>query len=436
MGKHSVESGDNLWDLAGGNSARYEMLIECNCQHPNIKNREREDPHFGWLDIGECIEIPWRQEHDPDCILEAMLSALGITNGDDPVDKACLCRKCALYLKVIDFYTEEPIANASVSISPGPNDGKTDNEGRIVFAQLVDRDYAIEIKATDYNTEIRTVPSHCVGKKRELTVPLYQEKPCNELFTEYVQSHGLTQAPKDPRTYGKWGTLTRQDFSKDQFSEAVQNQYNFGSGDYVVDPELWEMHEAIDIGQQIRDSITNGGGMSHWYKQASAQKNRPISFVWADDNEDDKIRRRGFNLDPDEAIDTMAWQFGRVAATIKEGIIVVCEDGSYFAKGRLVYESDTFSWESDGDGFWHNVGIFILGNNWNDPRVGSWQHGSITSEMSLNDPSIKKFEAFVFDASPGESYVQWRVNSKSYTDGNMPVHYARDYYFCTHGTKP
>lgn len=103
MGKYCVKPNDSLWVLAGGDSAKYEMLIECNCQHPNIKNRKRDDPYFGWLDTGECIEIPWKQDDDLGCILQEALAALDIYNGDGSVDKPCSCRECALHLQLIDL---------------------------------------------------------------------------------------------------------------------------------------------------------------------------------------------------------------------------------------------------------------------------------------------------------------------------------------------
>ena len=427
MGKYCVKSGDSLSRLAGGDYEKLEMLIECNCQHPNIKNRKRADKYFGWLDIGECIEIPWKKNDDPECTL----SPLKINNGDEPVDKPCPCRKCTLYLKVIDLYTNDPIVSASVTISPGPKSGNTDTGGRVLFEQLVDRDYSIKIEAADCKTETVTQPSHCDGDKKEVTISIYKDKPCHELFEDYRQSKGLTQAPNDSRTYGKWCELTRNDKSAHQVTEAVQNQYNFGSGAYVADPHQWQMEESIDIGEQINMSINNAGGMSICYNEASKKKKHPISFIWNDSNRPDNIRRHGFNLDPYEAINTRAWQFGRVAATIKEGIIVVCDDGSYFVKGRLVYESDTFSWATDGDGFWHNIGIRIIGNNWNAEGFGNWRHSTITSAAYLNDHSINEFDSSL-DPPPGP-YVKWHKHSNSYPNGEMPVHYARDYYFCTYG---
>ncbi len=267
----------------------------------------------------------------------------------------------------------------------------------------------------------------------------HRESDCKQKFDNYIRTENLTQPRSGSSTYGKWGTLTRADVSEVQTSEAVQDQFNFGSGDYVVDPRIWEMEESVDIGEQINSSINNpAGGMSEWYQRAASNPCISLSFTWPDPGWNDGIRRHAFNSDASEAIKTKAWPFGRVSAIIAEGNIIVCEDDSYFVKGKLVYQSDTYSWIADGDSFFHNSGIRILGNNWNAPDSGNWEHGTITSQIYLEDSSIQGYSfprSIAYSLDSDKKYVQWHEPSSSYPDGEMPVHYAREYYFCTYGKK-
>ena len=55
--------GDSLSLIAGypttGWQDRLDQLIAANQDHPNIKNRTPDDPQYGWLEVGDVINIPW-----------------------------------------------------------------------------------------------------------------------------------------------------------------------------------------------------------------------------------------------------------------------------------------------------------------------------------------------------------------------------------------
>ena len=59
---HVVKRGESLSLIAGypsdGWRERLDELIAANQDHPNIKNRTPDDPRYGWLEIGDVINIP------------------------------------------------------------------------------------------------------------------------------------------------------------------------------------------------------------------------------------------------------------------------------------------------------------------------------------------------------------------------------------------
>jgi hypothetical protein len=63
MGTHIAGPGDALSLIAGypndGWRARLDQLIAANPDHPNIKNRTPDDPQYGWLEVGDVINVPW-----------------------------------------------------------------------------------------------------------------------------------------------------------------------------------------------------------------------------------------------------------------------------------------------------------------------------------------------------------------------------------------
>jgi hypothetical protein len=65
---HTAERGDSLSLIAGypkpGWQDRLAQLIAANPDLPNIKNRTPDDPRYGWLEIGDVINIPWKTGDD------------------------------------------------------------------------------------------------------------------------------------------------------------------------------------------------------------------------------------------------------------------------------------------------------------------------------------------------------------------------------------
>ena len=63
VGTYVARPGDSLSLIAGypngGWQERLDQLIVANPDHPNIKNRTPDDPQYGWLEIGDVINIPW-----------------------------------------------------------------------------------------------------------------------------------------------------------------------------------------------------------------------------------------------------------------------------------------------------------------------------------------------------------------------------------------
>ena len=69
MGTYVARPGDSLSLIAGypngGWQERLDQLIAANHDHPNIKNRAPDDPQYGWLEIGDVINIPWVTSRTP-----------------------------------------------------------------------------------------------------------------------------------------------------------------------------------------------------------------------------------------------------------------------------------------------------------------------------------------------------------------------------------
>src|SRR5262249_5699903 len=69
MGTYVARPGDSLSLMAGypnsGWDERLDQLIAANADLPNIRNRKPDDPQFGWLEIGDVINIPWTMSGTP-----------------------------------------------------------------------------------------------------------------------------------------------------------------------------------------------------------------------------------------------------------------------------------------------------------------------------------------------------------------------------------
>jgi hypothetical protein len=275
---------------------------------------------------------------------------------------------------------------------------------------------------------------------------------CLERFHEACNQNDATKHPSEKDTYFKWVSNNNTP-SKIQNAEAVQDQFNFGSGAYGADPEVFEFIVNMDIGKQIGDSMRDVGvkkkgdigAMHKAYNDALRQRGKPIDFVWLKEGEDKAIP---FGKNAFKNIKNKAWPFGRTSATLKKdtGKITVCDDGRYFVEGVLEFESDYYSWVADAQGNFiekaiKNEGFRTLGRNINSPGQGNWKHASPASEDFLGDtePSMGEHEWF---GKKSKGSVQWNKASEAYNKGNpaiddsygqMPINYTKDYHFYVFG---
>ena len=78
-----------------------------------------------------------------------------------------------LYGVVSDHETGEPIANASVVLSPGGKTKTTGTDGRYEFLDLDAAQYTITVQKTGYQTNRKTVTA-VASEKTEANIPLTQ----------------------------------------------------------------------------------------------------------------------------------------------------------------------------------------------------------------------------------------------------------------------
>jgi len=275
---------------------------------------------------------------------------------------------------------------------------------------------------------------------------------CLERFNEACKQNNVEKHPSEKQSYFKWVSNNNTP-SKIQNAEAVQDQFNFGSGAYNADTEAFEFIVNMDIGKQIGDSMKDVGvkkkgdlgAMHKAYNDALKQKSKPRDFVWMNSDET-KNKSIPFGKNPFENIKNKAWPFGKTSAILKKGKITVCDDGRYFVEGVLKFESDYYSWIPDAQGNFimkaiKNEGLSTLGRNINSPGQGNWKHASPASEDFLGDtePTIGEHEWF---AKKSKESVQWHKASEAYKAGidprkeaygQMPVNYTKDYHFYVFG---
>ena len=77
----------------------------------------------------------------------------------------------SLYGVVSDHETGEPIANASVVLSPGGKTKTTGTDGQYDFLDLDPAQYTIMVQKTGYQTNRKTVTA-VTGEKTEANIPL------------------------------------------------------------------------------------------------------------------------------------------------------------------------------------------------------------------------------------------------------------------------
>ncbi|NDV59253.1 carboxypeptidase-like regulatory domain-containing protein [Bacteroides sp. 519] len=76
-----------------------------------------------------------------------------------------------LYGVVTDHETGEPIANATIVLSPGGKTKTTGTDGTYQFNDIDAHQYTITVQKTGYSTNRKTVTA-VVGEKTEANIPL------------------------------------------------------------------------------------------------------------------------------------------------------------------------------------------------------------------------------------------------------------------------
>jgi len=239
---------------------------------------------------------------------------------------------------------------------------------------------------------------------------------------------------------GYWGNQTKK-ISDRQTAKAVQDQFNFGSGEYTADLKLWKMEQNIDIGEQIYINInTTDKWLNKIYKENVNKKNfdKEISFEWYKQDDKDKTKYfpspMSFGGDPLKNAQTFAWPFGRTSAKCN-GNVTIFSDNSFLIKGELEFKSDTYSWRVDGKDESHNFGISSMGSSYNWKGLdghgsGKWHLAPVASIAEIGlfplDESCVPFQS---SKSITIGSVLWSKASSSYPNGEMPVNYSRKFYF-------
>lgn len=151
---------------------------------------------------------------------------------------------------------------------------------------------------------------------------------------------------------GQWNEETHTSSPSDLGS--YNDHFRNGNGsDYFVDPsESGGLEQAIDIGSQIQQSVTEGGVMSGIADQAYANiADGPQSFALPD---------KAWSFTPTIASEA-GLTVGRFTGTITEGTMQVSTDGSYVVRGQMTLSLGEYNFNLDGRNAAHNAAIWIGG---------------------------------------------------------------------------
>ncbi len=151
---------------------------------------------------------------------------------------------------------------------------------------------------------------------------------------------------------GQWNEETHASSPSDLGS--YNGHFRNGNGsDYFVDPsESGGLEQAIDIGSQIQQSVTEGGVMSGIADQAYANiADGPQSFALPD---------KAWSFTPTIASEA-GLTVGRFTGTITEGTMQVSTDGSYVVRGQMTLSLGEYNFNLDGRNAAHNAAIWIGG---------------------------------------------------------------------------
>ena len=175
-----------------------------------------------------------------------------------------------------------------------------------IFGNLKEEDVAEITVKIEMNDQRLDVPSDDVWLRMATT--------CRERLIEAEKQNDAKKHPSEKDSYFNWVSNNHTP-SKIQNAEAVQDQFNFGSGAYNADPEVFEFEVNIDMAKQIGDSMKDiglsdedkekgvVGAMHKAYNKALRQKGKPVDFVWLKGGKDKPIL---FGGDPFANIQTKA----------------------------------------------------------------------------------------------------------------------------------
>ncbi|ENW94926.1 RHS repeat domain-containing protein [Acinetobacter sp. NIPH 298] len=192
---------------------------------------------------------------------------------------------------------------------------------------------------------------------------------------------------------GSWNMPTQNYDLQNQNWYAIQNQFNYGSGPFYVDPAKFNLDYSIDIGKQLQQSALNVNGYF----------NNELNRINVGQSTNFSRENIAFNSNYAHAVMDGSWPMGRVSANL-EATVHKWADGTYDVYGTLAFNKDMYSWKQDGT-TWLQTAAITLGNsllNYSNGQVKSW-------------------------GTPSSAYVN------SVDKGEMPLIYIRSYGFTASG---
>jgi hypothetical protein len=265
-----------------------------------------------------------------------------------------------------------PTALSSVNLSsppqlqtlgPGtttlPNGDMTDTyqlpNGQTLTVEVID-----EGPVTDDQSEAQNTPVVLAQATPVVTLPGYLYPP--QVTLQWSKpNHAASSAPNATPSQVRYDL-----------------QYRFASGTgqpFYIDPQQVHFESAIDIGQQIQDSMNNPNGYMHGLLSRAIQNGGSASFstqAWGAR----RFQNPLWNMD----------NIGRVAGTTPPGTtwkLTVNSDGTYTATGTMqLKHTGLYNWSPDGENGLKDFAIRAGGDipfNYN----GNWQYSSVGTSTQV-----------------------------------------------------
>jgi hypothetical protein len=148
-----------------------------------------------------------------------------------------------------------------------------------------------------------------------------------------------------------------EEASPEDIRQEIQAQFaSRKGGDYWIDPKSYGFESAIDIGQQIDDSINNPKGYMHGVFVQAAASGQTVRFDTASWRPQHNAIRFQNPLVYGDTV-------GRVAGTIDDGQLTVGKDGSYTATGTIILtHTGPYDWTPDGENRLKDAAIDFVGH--------------------------------------------------------------------------